>query len=155
MDRSLLATLRLSLPKIRPVVKSLKLFAPKKAIIQRSREFRGSRHERGYDSTWTKLAAKHRRRSPICIECERADIIVVCDVVDHKIPVSFRPELRLDPKNHWSLCHDCHNGIKRRLEAYAERTGQVDSLILWCDDPSTRPAALAMREKRPKQEMIV
>lgn len=137
------------------MVKSLKLFQPKKTVIPRQKEFRGSRHERGYDSVWTKVAEAHRKKYPLCKECERHDIIVLCDVVDHKIPVTARPELRLDPKNHWGLCHDCHNGIKRRMEAYALRSKQVDMLILWCDDPSTRPPALEMRARPPNQEMIV
>lgn len=137
------------------MAKNLKLFSPKKQLIQRPREFRGSRHERGYDARWERASADHRRRFPICVECERHEFIVVCDVVDHKIPVSERPELRMDPANWWSLCHSCHNGIKRRMEAYAKKAGLIDKLILWCDDPSSRPAALLTSRGAKKQEMIV
>lgn len=92
----------------------------------------------------------------MCVECERKGFIVVVDVVDHKIPVVDRPNLRLDPKNWWSLCAGCHNGIKRRMENYARKANMVDLLILWCDEPETRPEALKTdRVRKVKEEMVV
>ena len=96
-------------------------------------------------------------KNPVCVECERNGIVRVCDVVDHKIPIRFRPDLRLDPKNWWSLCTDCHQGIKYRMERYAEKANMVDDLIMWCDDPEKRPAALkqATRKQRKREEYVV
>lgn len=139
------------------MVKTLKLYTPRRTIVARPREVRDSRHARGYDSEWERRSARYRGGHPVCVECERKGIIVVVDVVDHKIPIEYRPDLRLDPKNWWSLCHSCHNGIKRRMEAYAAKAGMIESLIMWCDEPETRPAAL--KKERPRrgarEEMVV
>lgn len=139
------------------MVKTVRLYQPRREVVARPREHRESRHNRGYDHEWTKIASRHAKQFPVCQECERSDIIVPVDVVDHKIPIRCRPELRLDPKNLWSLCHFCHQGIKKRMEAYAERAKMVDLLILWCDEPETRPEALkqASRRRKVKEEMIV
>lgn len=119
-------------------------------------KLRGSRHDRGYDSVWERRSSRYRAANPVCVECERNGIIHPVDVVDHKIPIEYRPDLRLDPKNWWSLCHFCHNGIKRRLEAYAAARGMVEMLIFWCDNPQERPAGLkTFRARRRKEEMIV
>lgn len=139
------------------LIKVLKLYTPRREAIARAREARESRHDRGYDSVWTRRAARYMARFPCCQECERKDIIVPAAVVDHKIPVRNRPDLRLDPKNWWSLCAHCHQGIKRRMEAYAEKASLIDALMSWCDDPSTRPAALqqASRRRQVKETMVV
>ena len=137
------------------MVKSARLFEPTRRIVARTRENRGNRHERGYDYEWTKTSEAHLRQSPLCVECDRKGRTVLADVVDHKIPIRWRPDLRLDPKNHWALCTACHNGFKRRLEAYAEAAKKVDELILWCDDPMSRPKALLKPWRRPREEMIV
>lgn len=138
------------------MAKTLKLYTPRREIVARPRETRGTRHERGYDSAWDRRSARYRASHPICVECERKGIIVVVDVVDHKIPVADRPDLRLDPKNWWSLCTLCHNGIKRRMENYARKANMVDQLQLWCDDPESRPAGLKTdRVRKVKEEMVV
>lgn len=137
------------------MVKTAKLFSPKRIQVARPREHRGSRHDRGYDYEWTKTSANHLRRHPFCIKCEQDGKTVLADVVDHKIPVRHRPDLRLDPTNRWGLCNVCHNGWKRWLEATAERLGLIDQLIRWCDDPSARPDVKAGRGRPKKQELIV
>lgn len=137
------------------MVKTLKLFSPKRVAVAKPREHRGNRHQRGYDYEWTKTSANHLRRFPLCAECDRDGRTVMATVVDHKIPVRHRPDLRLDRQNHWSLCDHCHNGMKRRLEAIAERLGQIDQLIRWCDDPASRPAAIKHDRRPSKQEMVV
>jgi hypothetical protein len=139
-----------------PLIKVLKLYQPRREVVAQPREVRESRHKRGYDHDWERRSARHRAQSPVCIECERKGYIVPVDVVDHKIPVTERDHLRLDPKNWWSLCHSCHNGIKRRMERYAIKAGMVDFLPLWCDDPSSRPRALQQSSRRKlREEMIV
>lgn len=139
------------------MAKTFKLFSPKLATPKvRAQERRGSRHERGYDAAWTRASAGYLKLHPLCAECERADIIVLADVVDHKIPVSLRPDLLMDPGNWWGLCHRCHNGMKRVMEAFAVAKGLVYLLQEWCDNPETRPPELArMRRRRPKEEYIV
>ena len=137
------------------MVKTLKLFQPKRQMVARPREFRESRHDRGYDSVWSRRSARHRHKFPVCDECERRGFIVPVDVVDHKIPVRCRPDLRLDPKNWWSLCHFCHQGMKKRMEAFAIATGQVDKLQIWCDDPSTRPPELQYAVRKAKTDVVV
>ena len=138
------------------MIKVLKLYTPRREVVARPKEHRGSRHDRGYDSVWERTSRSHLKRFPICVECERNGLTVLADVVDHKIPIEFRPDLRLDPKNRWSLCHHCHNGIKRRMEAYAIKAKMIDLLISWCDDPATRPAALTTtRTRRRKKEMLI
>lgn len=138
------------------MAKTLRLFSPKKRAVTRKKEHRGSRHERGYDAEWDRRTVGYRKRNPICVECDRDDRVVTADVIDHKIPVALAPELRLDPRNWWSLCHECHNGFKRRMERFAIETGQVDKLILWCDDPGSRPQSFKGRpRKRNDLKMVV
>ena len=146
---------RLRLFKGAALVKSLRLFRPAISVRPAREERRGTRHDRGYDYQWAKSSEAFRRRHPICQECERVDIIVPVDVVDHKIPVSLRPDLRMDRKNWWSLCHHCHNGMKRKMEALAIKTGRVDELIAWCDDPTRRPEEMKRRRKRRQSENLM
>jgi 5-methylcytosine-specific restriction endonuclease McrA len=59
-------------------------------------------------------------------------------VADHKTPVADGGE-RFDLDNIWAICRQCHD-FKASLEAYARKTGQIDKLRIWCDDPETLPA---------------
>ena len=137
------------------MIKTVRLFTPRREVVAKPREIRDSRHDRGYGYDWEKRSARFRAKNPVCVECERKGIYVLVDVVDHKIPVTIRPDLRLDPKNWWSICHSCHNGIKRRMEAYAVKAGMVDFLPLWCDDPSARPGALKFERRRKQKEVMI
>lgn len=138
------------------MVKTLRLFEPRKRIEPRPRETdRGNRHERGYDYEWTKASARHLKINPLCAECDHDGRTVLACVVDHKIPVRDRPDLRMDPKNWWSLCNHCHNGIKRRLEGYARAANLISSLMEWCDNPASRPKALKFDRRKQRETMIV
>lgn len=99
----------------------------------------GSARDRGYDARWDALSAEYRRKHPFCEECERRGRIKLCDVVDHIIPAADMPNRRLDPENLASLCHDHHNGIKRRLEGYARKAKKLEYLVVWLRKPETRP----------------
>ncbi len=136
-------------------MKSVKLYKPQRQIIARPRESRKSRHERGYDSVWERRSSRFRSKSPVCVECYREGRVTPVDVVDHKIPVTDRPDLRLDSRNWWSLCNFCHNGIKRRMETYARQHNMVEKLTLWCDEPETRPKALRETKTRKVKETMV
>jgi hypothetical protein len=38
----------------------------------------------------------------------------------------------------FGLCAPCH-GWKARLEAFARQTDQMHRIVLWCDEPASRP----------------
>ena len=111
---------------------------PKVWPVERARP---SPRARGYDSRWDTIAKGHLARHPFCVMCEQAGLSVLADVADHKLAV-----VDGGPKytkwNRWGLCHTHHNGLKRRMEVYARDRGLLDQIVLWCDDPSTRPATL-------------
>lgn len=102
-----------------------------------------SSHERGYDGKWRRYSEAFRRKNPFCAFClqrGRMTLVVLGNtgVVDHKWPVEDGGPMWAR-NNHHSLCHADHNGLKRLLENHARDTGQLDQLILWCDDPAARP----------------
>lgn len=99
--------------------------------------------KRGYDYIWEKLSKRFRRTHPFCRFCEQKGYEArPATVVDHIIPVADRPDLRLTWSNLQSLDDECHNGIKRRLEAYARENGLLDMLPEWCANPESRPRKL-------------
>lgn len=102
-------------------------------------ENRGSPASRGYDYIWTKLSKRLRRQIGICERCDRLGRVRTCDVIDHKLPIAEGGE-RLERKNLWGLCKACHDGWKAELEGYARRTGQIEKLPIWCDEPGELPA---------------
>jgi hypothetical protein len=128
------------------LVRSAKPFQPKLNIAKpRPREIRGNRHERGYDYEWTQTSKAHLNRFPLCEECIYEGRTVLADLVDHKIPLRLRPDLRLKKSNLWSLCQRCHDTVKRAMEGIAEGQRCVDDLTKWCDEPTSRPAPLRPR----------
>lgn len=69
---------------------------------------------------WRALRAKHLREHPLCEECQRHGKVTPATVVDHLEPHKG------DMQKFWagpfqSLCFDCHNRHKQRLE----KTGGV------------------------------
>lgn len=75
---------------------------------------RGTTKERGYAGTWPKLRAMKLRRDPMCeIETHcgkglgRSDPDRATEV-DHIIPISQRPDLRLVWSNLQSACKPCN-----------------------------------------------
>jgi len=70
---------------------------------------RTSAAARGYDSTWAKLARKHRAAHPECAWCGGAG-----QLVDHVVPLT-QGGARLHPANLQTLCRSCHT-IKTRAE---------------------------------------
>lgn len=117
---------------------SIPRFGAKKIVPKK--RFDGSARERGYDSVWAKLSKRYRKAARgLCEECERRGVIKTCDVVDHMIPLKDAPEHRLNWSNLDALCHKCHNGLKRRIEQYAEKTGQLSQIPQWMKYPDSRP----------------
>jgi 5-methylcytosine-specific restriction endonuclease McrA len=99
---------------------------------------RGSSRERGYDRAWDQFSVAWRRQNPFCAMCEQNGRDVVCDVVDHMIPLVDGGE-RLAPENVWSLCHLCHSRTKAEWERYARARGLIEMLPEWCRNPGSRP----------------
>ena len=81
----------------------------------RKRQFdrkRGKTAERGYDALWRKVRAVKLAQSPLCEcdECQAGRIRVrEAKVVDHIVPISERPDLRLDLSNLRSMAKPCHD----------------------------------------------
>lgn len=69
---------------------------------------RPTRTQRGYDYSWNKLSKQLRQQQPFCSipGCTNKDL-----TVDHKIPLSDAPYLRLEISNLWVLCR-MHNSRK-------------------------------------------
>jgi len=124
--------------------------ARRQKVPSRKTRFDGSARKRGYDAEWDKLSRRYRKSvRGLCEECYRAGLIKTCDVVDHMIPISENPDLRLSWANLDALCHSHHNGFKRRLEKFARSTQQVQMLPIWIKRPETRPVHFAIRQQSP------
>lgn len=113
--------------------------APKTGrILKSAREKRSSPRARGYDPKWDRRSAAYRRANPFCAVCLEDDRLVAVAVVDHKFPVQDGGDVHCDDDGLWGLCL-LHHGWKARLEDFARRTGQLDLIVRWCDEPETRP----------------
>lgn len=125
---------------------------PAGAGAPRRELFRGSARERGYTTAWDNLRDDYARSHPFCEECLRRGYLICMAVVDHMKPVVDAGEDRLNPENLDSLCHDCHNGWKRRLETFARKTGQIDLLPVWVKHPDQRPSGFMIQRTGPVQQ---
>lgn len=122
----------------------------------RKREkWRGSRQSRGYDREWELLSTDYKRSvKGQCEECRRRGYMQPCDVIDHMVPVADAPERRLERSNLDALCHVHHNGLKRRIEEYARKTGALTMLPIWMKHPETRPIAFQIMKRGPLGELF-
>jgi hypothetical protein len=59
-------------------------------------------------------------------------------LVDHKFPVADGGLVHCGEADVWTLCNRCH-GYKQWLEAEARKSGQMNQIVRWCDDPTSRP----------------
>lgn len=125
--------------------------SPQRARAKREKQrYRGSRQSRGYDADWEKSRNAYMKKvGGICEECLRRGYVCEATDVDHVIPISERPDLRLDPENFDALCRDHHNGWKRRLEAYAKKNHLVDMLPQWVKFPDSRPVRFQIKRYGP------
>jgi 5-methylcytosine-specific restriction endonuclease McrA len=99
---------------------------------------RSSPRERGYDALWDRKADSYRRKHPFCARCEQIGRVRFARVVDHKYPVQDGGEVHCNLDGVWGLCFQCH-GWKQNLELYARKTGQMERIVEWCDNPASRP----------------
>nr|DAH83236.1 MAG TPA: HNH endonuclease [Caudoviricetes sp.] len=94
-----------------------------KAKQMESDQRRGTAHERGYTSAWTKARGYYLRAHPLCVRCQEVGLIVEATVVDHIIPhklkdaidsndaklIEVARALFWDSKNWQSLCKTDHD----------------------------------------------
>jgi 5-methylcytosine-specific restriction enzyme A len=72
---------------------------------------RQSAWRRGYDADWRRTRNQHLHIEPLCRICKARGYITPANTVDHIIPITERPDLRLDHDNLRSLCATCHNQL--------------------------------------------
>ncbi len=77
---------------------------------------RGSPIDRGYGYAWQKARAAFLRKHPLCLPCQKRGRVAEAHVVDHIAPHRGDMKLFWDSKNWQSLCANCHNSYKQRLE---------------------------------------
>jgi 5-methylcytosine-specific restriction protein A len=76
---------------------------------ERLPDHREQSQNRGYDArSWRPLSKMVRMEEPLCRACLREGRVEAATCVDHIIPVTTAPELRLVRSNLQALCHACH-----------------------------------------------
>lgn len=65
-----------------------------------------------------------KRDNYLCRECGRYGKVTPANVVHHVIPLSERPDLRLDNRNLISLCEECHNKMHNKLDNTLSKLGE-------------------------------
>ncbi len=73
---------------------------------------RGTPSERGYDKIWRHTRDAKLRQDPYCELQIRCQPRTPAEEVHHVIPISQRPDLRLDMGNLQSVCKSCHSAIE-------------------------------------------
>lgn len=95
--------------------------ARKEKLRQHDRR-RGSSTARGYDAAWRRVRDAFLAEYPLC-QCEDCQDgvlrITAATVVDHIIPISEQPGLRLEWSNLRSMAKACHD--KRTLRDQVKR----------------------------------
>lgn len=69
---------------------------------------------------WKKLSRKLRRMQPFCSTCGARDDLTV----DHKVPLTERPDLAYDLANLDVLCRSCNSAKDAHLGGWAKAAGQ-------------------------------
>ena len=81
--------------------------------------------KRGYDRTWASARASYLRRNPLCTSDEHRGRAIPATVVDHVVPISEAPALRLVESNFRSLCKRCHDSRTARDQGFGRRRAQT------------------------------
>jgi len=77
---------------------------------------RDSAAKRGYDSRWQKARLHYLAKHPLCVMHKAQGQVVQATVVDHIQPHKNDMKLFWDSSNWQSLCKQCHDRHKQRLE---------------------------------------
>lgn len=97
-------------------------------------EKRKSSTQRGYGSKWQKAREGFLRRHPLCKDHEKRGQVVQATVVDHIVPHRGDMAIFWDSSNWQSLCKQCHDIHKQRLEKSGKQLGCNTSGVP--DDPN-------------------
>ena len=84
---------------------------------------RPSRHERGYDSAWTKARTAYLAKHRWCVMCKTMGQQVRATVVDHKKPHKGNRSLFWARSNWQALCKTHHDATKQRDEYRGYESG--------------------------------
>lgn len=110
-----LQTLKSTMPRLAPALPMLKAADPDSWRAGKTTA------ERGYGGKWQRERAKHLEQHPLCERCEKAGVVEVATVVDHRIPHRGDQVLFWDRKNWGSLCDPCHNAKTQEESAQDRR----------------------------------
>lgn len=78
-------------------------------VPQRKAFERENKNTEFYNSwPWRKKAKAFKISNPLCVECQKNELIVPAKVVDHIVPINAGGA-KLDDSNLQSLCESCHN----------------------------------------------
>ncbi len=69
-----------------------------------------------YDRNWQKLRRIQLKKDPLCFFHRKAGLLVRATVADHITPIREDASKRLVQENLQSLCKECHDSIKQRIE---------------------------------------
>jgi 5-methylcytosine-specific restriction protein A len=75
---------------------------------------RGSASSRGYDTAWQRLRVQVLMDEPLCRFCTGQGRVTPARDVDHILPITQRPDLRLVRSNLRPLCQPCHSAHTAR-----------------------------------------
>lgn len=87
--------------------------------------------QRGYGRDWRKVRAMVLADEPLCRLCNEQGRVTAATVVDHKIRIKERPDLRLVRENLQPLCKPCHDSAAQSRDrlGYMKRAGVDGSPI--------------------------
>jgi 5-methylcytosine-specific restriction protein A len=95
-----------------------------KAVRKQSDQLRGTAASRGYDKAWQQLRKLYLAEHPLC-ECDDCQagtlLLTAAQVVDHRIPISERPDLRLSWMNLRAMSKTCHDRHTARTQGFAQQ----------------------------------
>lgn len=87
-----------------------------RAAHKRHDSTRGSATERGYDHVWTAFRNYYLLGNPLCVHCNRHNIVEPATVVDHIRPLHLGGA-HCTEANSQALCAPCHNTKTARDKA--------------------------------------
>lgn len=77
--------------------------------IKKMDQARGNSHQRGYNHDWRKASKEYLAAHPLCVSCQKRNIIMPADVTDHITPHKGDKDKFWDQSNWQALCESCHN----------------------------------------------
>lgn len=110
--------------------------APAYNGIERHKERLGST-ARGYTYKWQQASKRYLATHPLCVECERQNIIEQATEVDHITPHRGDMQLFWDPENWQGLCHLCHSRKTAREDAGFRGATMLPNFLQQPDKPLT------------------